>query len=242
MIERILYLAGVVAVAWLVTFALRAFPFLVFAGKDRDLPPAVERAAGFISPLIIAGLIVYSYYGLYTADYFNPSAAWAWPVLAGLLTVALQLWRRNPLMSIIAGTVLYMALVGCAGCSTVSTETFKQDRYNPLVSVSEDGIKFQGRPALPEEAVKRLQELNIPLTDTVYILVEKGYDSTPSGRRALWVFQHNYLNRAGYSHVVMIHPLRSESGSSKEVDPRLGGGLVPFGARPGANAGGGSRR
>ena len=65
MTDQILYLAGVVAVAWLVTFALRALPFALFAGRDRDLPPAVERAAGFISPVIIAGLIVYSYWGLY---------------------------------------------------------------------------------------------------------------------------------------------------------------------------------
>jgi branched-subunit amino acid transport protein AzlD len=33
------------------------------------------------------------------------------PYLAAALTVGLQVWRRNPLLSIIAGTVAYMALL-----------------------------------------------------------------------------------------------------------------------------------
>ena len=55
-----------------------------------------------VSPVVIAGLIAYSYCGL----------EWraAAPYLAGALTVALQLWRRNPLLSILAGTAMYMAL------------------------------------------------------------------------------------------------------------------------------------
>lgn len=242
MTDQILYLLGVVTVAWLVTFALRAFPFLLFAGKDRDLPPAVERIAGFISPVIIAGLIVYSYYGLYKASYFRPSADWAWPLLAGLLTVGLQLWKGNPLVSILTGTALYMGLIGLCGCHATRSEIFRQDMYNPLVSVSEDGIKFQGKPALPEEAVRRLQELGVPRTDTVYILVENGYDTTAAGRKALWVFQHNYLNRCGYTRVAMIHPLRSESGSSEEVSTSLGSGKIPFKDTPRNNGRGRIRR
>jgi len=112
MTDYVVYLAGAITVAWLVTFALRLFPFALFAGKDRELPPAVERAAAFVSPIIIAGLIVYSYYGLYTAGYFDLAKDWAWPLVAGALTVGLQLWKGNPLASILAGTVLYMLLVG----------------------------------------------------------------------------------------------------------------------------------
>jgi len=112
MTDKVVYIASAIAVAWLVTFALRLVPFALFAGKDRDLPPAVERAAAFVSPIIIAGLIVYSYYGLYTAGYFDLAKDWAWPLVAGALTIGLQLWKGNPLASILAGTVLYMALVG----------------------------------------------------------------------------------------------------------------------------------
>ena len=85
-----------------------------------------------------------------------------------------------------------------------------------------------GRPVVPAEVPERLEDLGVPKTDTVYILVEDGYDGTPTGRRALWVFQHNYLNRAGYSKTMMIHPLISESGSAEEVETKLGNGSVPF--------------
>ena len=218
--EEITYMLAIVAVGFAVNFGLRAIPFLLFAGKGRELPKCVERFGDLISPVIIACLVVYSCSGL----------AWKtpWPYLAGLLTVGIQLWRRNPLASIIAGTVLYMVLVGCTGCTTVSAETFKQDRFNPLISVSSAGIRFQGRPVVPAEVPERLEDLGVPKTDTVYILVEDGYDGTPTGRRALWVFQHNYLNRAGYSKTMMIHPLISESGSAEEVETKLGSGSVPF--------------
>ena len=33
------------------------------------------------------------------------------PYLAAALTVGLQIWRRNPLLSIVAGTAVYMALL-----------------------------------------------------------------------------------------------------------------------------------
>ena len=45
MLDRCLYLVAVLVVAWAVTFALRALPFLLFAGHDRTLPPWVERLA-----------------------------------------------------------------------------------------------------------------------------------------------------------------------------------------------------
>ncbi len=64
MAERILYTAGVVVAAWAVTFALRSLPFLLFAGRGREVPPSIERFGTIISPVIIAGLIVYSYSGL----------------------------------------------------------------------------------------------------------------------------------------------------------------------------------
>ena len=138
MTSQIVYLVGVVAAAWAVTFLLRAFPFLLFAGKNRELPPAVERLAGYISPVIIAGLIVYSYYGLYTAKYFVPATDWAWPVLAGVLTVGLQLWKGNPLASILAGTILYMCLIGLTGCASVPVETLHSSPAKPLIQRSSE--------------------------------------------------------------------------------------------------------
>ena len=103
MTDEIIYMLCVVAACFAVNYGLRALPFLLFAGHDRELPQWVERFGRFLSPVIIAVLVVYSYSGLEWRT--------AWPYLAGTLTVGIQLRRRNPLASIVAGTVLYMALL-----------------------------------------------------------------------------------------------------------------------------------
>ena len=107
MASEIIYMLGVIAVGFAVNYALRALPFLLFGGRDRAIPAWIDRLSGFISPVIIAGLIVYSYSG----------AAWrtAWPYLAGVVTIALQVWKRNSLVSIVAGTAVYMLLLNCCG-------------------------------------------------------------------------------------------------------------------------------
>ena len=101
--ERVLYLAAATATGWAVTYALRALPFIVFARKSRPLPSWVRRADRYISPTIIGALIVFS----------CASLEWrtAAPYLAGALTLAVQFWRRNALLSIASGTALYMALL-----------------------------------------------------------------------------------------------------------------------------------
>ncbi len=101
--NRILYLVALVAVGWAVTYALRALPFLLFSRKSRNLPPWVGRLGVLISPVIIGFLIIYSYSAL---EWRAPS-----PYTAGIVTVALQLFWRNPLVSIIAGTAVYMMLL-----------------------------------------------------------------------------------------------------------------------------------
>ena len=105
MTDEISYMLCVVAACFAVNYGLRALPFLLFAGRDRELPRWVERFGSFLSPVIIAVLVVYSYSGLEWKT--------AWPYLAGAVTVGLQLWKRNPLASIVTGTVLYMALLAC---------------------------------------------------------------------------------------------------------------------------------
>ena len=105
MTEEIIYMLCVVAACFAVNYGLRALPFLLFAGRDRKLPKWVERFGSFLSPVIIAALVVYSYSGLEWKT--------AWPYLAGAVTVGLQLWRHNPLASIVAGTAIYMSLLAC---------------------------------------------------------------------------------------------------------------------------------
>lgn len=101
--EEIIYMLGIVAAGFVVNFGLRALPFILFGGKGRTIPAWIDRVSGFISPVIIVALVVYSFAGL----------AWRtpWPYVAGALSVGLQVWKRNPLLSIVAGTVIYMLLL-----------------------------------------------------------------------------------------------------------------------------------
>ena len=101
--EEIIYMIGIVAVGFVVNFGLRALPFVLFGGKDRTIPSWIDRMSGLVSPIIIAALIIYSFAGL----------AWRtpWPYVAGTVAVGLQVWKGNPLLSIISGTVVYMLLL-----------------------------------------------------------------------------------------------------------------------------------
>ena len=89
-----------------VTLLTRALPFLLF---DRgEAPPKVVLYLGrVLPPAVIAMLIVYC---LRTMS-FASLGSWVPCVAAGLVTVGLHLWKRNDLLSIFGGTVLYMFLV-----------------------------------------------------------------------------------------------------------------------------------
>jgi branched-subunit amino acid transport protein AzlD len=93
------------------SYLLRALPFLLFGGRQE--PPQVVKYVGrVLSPAAIAMLVVYCYAGEIAKPVQGLSGvAAAAPYLAGALTVALQFWRRNPLVSILSGTALYMALI-----------------------------------------------------------------------------------------------------------------------------------
>ena len=196
MLERCLYLTAVVLVAWAVTFGLRALPFLLFAGRDRDLPPWVERLGNIISPIIIAGLIIYSYTGLEWRT--------AYPYIAGALTVGLQLWRHNPLLSILAGTILYMCLLSC-GCTT--TRTFELDAAHPAVRVSTTGIYFGEERVEPYEVVEALEDSEVPHTRTIHILI----DAEAARNLADAQFLMAMLAKAGYTRPVLVTKRHAES-------------------------------
>lgn len=96
----------VIAVAAVVTAALRFIPFLVFGGKKE--PPAYITYLGHVLPgAIMAMLVVYCLKGvsLTSVSGFMPE------LIASAVVVALHVWRRNTLLSIIGGTVVYMLLV-----------------------------------------------------------------------------------------------------------------------------------
>lgn len=99
-------IAALVAVMAVVTFLTRALPFLLF-GRGGKPPEVVLYLGRFLPPAVIAMLIVYCYRG----TSFGALAGWAPGLIAGAAVVALHLWKRNNMLSIMGGTVLYMVLV-----------------------------------------------------------------------------------------------------------------------------------
>lgn len=208
--NEFMYMLAVVGAGWAVTYAMRALPFLLFAGRGRELPAWVTRFGNFISPVVIAALIVYSYSGL---QWRTP-----WPYLAGVLTVALQLWKGNPLVSIAAGTALYMVLVSCCGCASSRAEReLVYDGAHPLIRFTNQGMMFRDRYVTPEEAVRLLEKHKVPKDATIHMLVDEDF----AHPRATWVFQHNHLGRAGYRKAIVVHARRAESKTAAPVGRRL---------------------
>lgn len=205
----VLYMLGVVAAVFAANYALRALPFLAFGGRGRSLPKWASSLGDYVSPVIIAALIVYSYAGL---EWRTP-----WPYIAGAATVGLQLLRRNPLASILAGTVLYMCLLSC-GCVTERSNRLESSVAHPIVRITSRGIMFADRPVTPEQAVRLLEENEVPKDRTLHVLVDDDFDN----QRVLWVFKHNYLDRAGYTKSVWIHSRRGSSGKSDLMPPDKG--------------------
>ena len=89
-----------------VTVVVRALPFLAL-GRDGRTPAPVRRLGERLPPAIMAILVVYC---LRSVE-FSALAGWLPALAAGAATVALHLWRRNTLLSIAGGTVLYMLLL-----------------------------------------------------------------------------------------------------------------------------------
>ena len=88
------------------TMATRFLPFLLFPASKPT--PRYVQYLGRVLPYAVMGLLL-----IYCHKEVRVTA-WPYgiPELIGLaVTAALQLWRKNMLLSIAAGTVLYMALV-----------------------------------------------------------------------------------------------------------------------------------
>ena len=97
---------GIVAVAAAVTMALRFLPFLIFGGDRKT--PAYITYLGKVLPFAIMGmLVVFCLKGvtLTAAPYGLPE------FLACGAVAALHVWKRNTLLSIAGGTVIYMMLI-----------------------------------------------------------------------------------------------------------------------------------
>jgi len=90
----------------LTTFATRVTPFLLFP-KGKEIPKTIQYLGKVLTPAIIGMLVVYC---LKSAKVL--SAPYGIPELIAVVVVAvLHIWKRNNLLSIGVGTVLYMVLI-----------------------------------------------------------------------------------------------------------------------------------
>ncbi|MCU6748515.1 MULTISPECIES: branched-chain amino acid transporter permease [Lachnospiraceae] len=96
----------IILVVSVTTFCTRVVPFLVFP-KGKKIPAVVEYLGKVLTPAVIGMLVVYCLKD--TAIAASPHGV---PEAAAVLTVAvLHIWKRNNLLSIGVGTVLYMFLI-----------------------------------------------------------------------------------------------------------------------------------
>lgn len=95
-----------IAVMALVTASLRFLPFWVFSG-DRKTPKIVQKLGRILPYAIMGMLVVYCLKGVTFANV----AGFAPSLIACLVVGVLYVWKRNTLLSIVAGTVCYMLLV-----------------------------------------------------------------------------------------------------------------------------------
>ena len=88
-----------------ITFFTRLLPFLFFRGKK---PPGIlDYLENNIPPMILLLLVIYC-----LKDVSWGQRPYGMPELISIaVVVAVHLWKSNALMSICAGTILYMVLL-----------------------------------------------------------------------------------------------------------------------------------
>ena len=88
------------------TFATRAIPFLLFP-KGKEIPPMVQYLGKVLPPAVIGMLVIYCLKAVSITSY-----PYGLPeFIAVAVVILLHVWKRNNLLSIGVGTVLYMVLL-----------------------------------------------------------------------------------------------------------------------------------
>ena len=96
--------AVLIAAMAVTTMMLRFLPFLIFRKKT---PLYITYLGKVLPPAIIGMLVIYC-----LKDVAVTMPPFALPeIIAGAGVVGLQVWRRNPVVSILGGTGIYMVLI-----------------------------------------------------------------------------------------------------------------------------------
>ena len=97
---------AMILVMAVVTFAIRGLPFLLFPGNKKT-PPYIMYLGKVLPYAIIAMLVVYC-----LKEVSVISAPYGLPELIALVCIVLvHLWKRNTLLSVGDGILMYMFLV-----------------------------------------------------------------------------------------------------------------------------------
>ena len=98
--------AIIIVLVALTTLVTRAIPFILFP-EGKKIPKAVEYLGKVLPPAVIGMLVVYCFKSvdIITAPFGLPE------IIAGVTVALLHIWKRNNLLSIGVGTILYMVLV-----------------------------------------------------------------------------------------------------------------------------------
>lgn len=93
-----------------VTILLRSIPFLLFK-EGKPLPQVITYISKMLSPAVIALLTIYCF-GCHLRDRALAQHGFGIAEFsAAAIVIGLQLWKRNPLLSILAGTAVYMVMI-----------------------------------------------------------------------------------------------------------------------------------
>ena len=100
-----------------------------------------------------------------------------------------------------------------------SDETISFSYRNPLIRFTNNGLMFRDKYVTPKKAMELMEKHRIPKNATIHLLVDEDYRD----ERAMWVFQRNYLARAGYTKSVLIRNTKSEVKLVSEEERRARG-------------------
>jgi branched-subunit amino acid transport protein AzlD len=93
-----------ILISTLIIFSLRAFPFILFS--KREPPEIVRFIEKYIPPMVMAVLVIYC-----LKDIHIESKPYGIPELVAIAaTVVLHLWKKNSMISIFGGTILFMVI------------------------------------------------------------------------------------------------------------------------------------
>ena len=102
------YVLLAIVMSALITFGLRALPFVLFRG-GRSMPEWMQRLGQILPSAIMAVLIVYCLKGAKS----NPIGIGIPGIIAVAVVVASYRRKHNTFISIIVGTAAYMIMLRC---------------------------------------------------------------------------------------------------------------------------------